>query len=99
MKRYMALLCMICWVLLPPSVYADTEPVLIGAVQTESAASADEEYILLVNNSAAQVNVTGWHVQYFSATTADFGSPSRNVALGGIIAAHGTLLLAAGSPT
>ena len=98
MKRYLLALGVIGFGLCSAPVYASTEPILIGAVQTESLVSTDDEYILVVNNSAIAKNVTGWHVQYFSASAANFTSPSRNVVLNGTIAAHGTLLLAAGQP-
>ena len=94
MKRYIFSVGVLLLALVPVPALATSQDVLITTVQTESATSATEEYIELVNNSAANVDITNWHLQYFSATTADFSTPTRNIALKGILGPHASYIVA-----
>lgn len=49
--------------------------------------NASQEFIELYNNTASDIDLTGWHVQYASATKTDWTSPSRNVTLSGTLQA------------
>jgi hypothetical protein len=56
--------------------------------------NAGQEFIELHNNSDSDIDLTGWHVQYASATKTDWASPSRNITLAGVIKAGDYYLLA-----
>ncbi len=60
--------------------------IVISAVQTESATSASEEYITVHNSGSSLIDVTGWRLQYFAATAANFTSPTRTITLSGTLA-------------
>lgn len=60
--------------------------IVISALQTESATSASEEYITIHNTGSIAVDVTSWRLQYFSATAANFTSPSRTITLASALA-------------
>ena len=60
--------------------------IVISAIQTESATSASEEYITVHNSGAGLIDVSGWRLQYFSATTTTFTSPTRTITLSGTLA-------------
>ncbi len=60
--------------------------IVISAVQTESATSASEEYITVHNSGSSLIDVTGWRLQYFAATVANFTSPTRTITLSGTLA-------------
>jgi hypothetical protein len=69
--------------------------VLISEIMTASNVSASEEFIELYNPSAIDIGVSGWTVEYKSATSADTSSSwSKKGNLSGIIKAHGYYLLA-----
>lgn len=74
---------------LPPS-----SPILIVEVQTGTTTSASEEFIELVNVSDSDVDMSSWRVEYFSASSADFEHPSRNITLHGILSPGDHYLLA-----
>ena len=76
------------------AVWAVANDVLITAVQTETTASASEEYVTITNNSSAAIDISTWHVQYFSASAANFDSPTRNIALSGTLASHQNFMIA-----
>lgn len=65
--------------------------VVISEIQTESASSASEEFITIHNNSAEVVDITGWRLQYFSATSKSFTSPTRTITLMGTMSAGSDL--------
>ncbi len=56
--------------------------------------NAGQEFIELYNNTDQDIDLTGWHVQYTSASKTDWTSPSRNIALSGTIASQDYYLLA-----
>lgn len=66
----------------------------ICEIQTESLTSASEEFIRICNSSADKLDVTGWYLQYFSASATAFTSPTRNVLLSGIIESSGDYIVA-----
>ncbi len=78
----------------PYKVFAISNDVVISEIQTESTASASEEYIVLANISSLPVNITGWHLQYFSAGVTSFISPTRNITLTGTLPTGGTYMAA-----
>ena len=94
MKLHLAGVLLIITLLFPVGVHAQSNDVLITAVQTESAVSATEEYMVVTNNTAFAVDVSDWHLQYFSATAANFNTPTRNIALSGSLPAHGQFMAA-----
>jgi Lamin Tail Domain len=49
--------------------------------------NAGQEFIEIYNNTAEEINLTGWRLQYTSVTKTDWNSPSRNIALSGLLAA------------
>ena len=57
--------------------------IVISAFQTESSTSASEEFITVHNTTQNAVDITGWRLQYYSATTTSFGTPTRTVTLAG----------------
>ncbi len=67
---------------------------IFSELQTGSVASASEEFIELVNTSEDEMDVSGWKVEYFSAASEDFDTPSRTIELSGVVVAGKQLLLA-----
>lgn len=55
--------------------------------------NAGQEFIEIYNNTAADIDLSGWRVQYASATKTDWNSPFRNIALNGLIKNHDYFLL------
>ncbi len=56
---------------------------IIDEIQTGSQTSASEEFIELVNNSNGPIDLNTWRVEYFSASAANFNSPTRTMSLHG----------------
>ena len=54
--------------LLPQNALSASKTVLITEVQTASATSASEEFVEIFNNSAVDVDLSGWTMYYKSAT-------------------------------
>lgn len=71
--------------LIPAKTFAVSSDIMIVELQTESLTSATQEYVTLANNSTGAVNITGWRLQYFSASATNFTSPSRTINLNGTI--------------
>lgn len=94
MKRLLTVFLLIAGLNIPATVWAETQDVLIVEVQTETTASASEEYVIVSNNSSQSIDVSGWHLQYFSATAANLNTPSRSIALAGTLLPHDTFLAA-----
>lgn len=90
MKKVFAVFILIATLFIPAAALAATPDVLITSLQTETAASASEEYIIVTNNDSMPIDLSGWHLQYFSATAANFDTPSRNIALAGTLQPKGT---------
>ncbi len=67
---------------------------LICEIQTGSTNSASEEFIELYNQSSLTLNLASYRVEYFSAGTTNFSTPSRNIALSGTLYPGGRYLLA-----
>jgi hypothetical protein len=67
--------------------------VIFSEVLQGSASSATQEFIEIYNNTTADIDLTGWHLQYASATKTDWTSPSRNITLSGSIKADDYYLL------
>lgn len=65
--------------------------ILITELMTASTSSASSEFIELYNQSSDAIDVTGWKVQYLSATGS---SISTKTTLEGAISAHGFLMAA-----
>ena len=69
--------------------------ILISEVQTGSTSAAGEEFIELYNAGAADVDVSNWKVQYFSASVSGFtGTPTRSVPLHGVLKTNQYYLVA-----
>jgi len=47
--------------------------------------NAGQEFIEIYNNTALDIDLSGWHVQYASATKTDWLSPTRTISLSGAI--------------
>lgn len=75
-------------------VLAISTDVMITEIQTESTASTSEEYIIITNTSTTPVDITGWHLQYFSAGVTSFATPTRNIELSGVLAADESYMAA-----
>jgi len=86
MKR-LAIVVVVFFVSVLGSTTNATSPnsIVISEFQTESATSASEEFITVHNSSSTAVDVTGWKLQYFSATAATFTSPTRTIVLAGTL--------------
>lgn len=72
---------------------ADRAPILIAEVQTGSLSSASQEFIELVNVTHGTIDVSNWRVEYYSASTTDFVTPSRVMPLAGSMPAGAHYLL------
>jgi len=70
------------------------QTLIINEVQTGSSLSASEEFIELINTSEDEVNLKDWKVEYYSAASVNFNSPSRTIGLSGSVQAGKQLLLA-----
>jgi hypothetical protein len=101
MKKYfIAVFLMLAWPLLLPFSAKASEPVPLNQIifsevfPGNPSPNAGQEFIELYNNSDADVDLAGWHVQYTSATKTDWSSPSRNITLTGIVKTGDYYLLA-----
>jgi hypothetical protein len=74
--------------------FASVSDVVITELQTESTTSAGDEYIRITNNTASAVDITNWHVQYFAATSTSFTTPTRNIALSGLLQSGASYVVA-----
>ncbi len=95
MKRLL-LLIVVCAMSVSPLLQASEleTTLLLGEVQAGSLTSASEEFIEVKNVSQANIDLSGYVVQYFSGSAADFSSPSRTIVLGGILESGRQTLLA-----
>jgi uncharacterized protein len=84
------LFVMLGWALLPSAVGAITSNLVISEVQTQSGTSTTQEFVELYNRSASAVDVTGWKVEYVSATG---GTTSPIATLSGSVPGHSFVLL------
>lgn len=78
----------------PVRAEATQRGLLLAEVQTGSATSASEEFIELYNNGPDTLDLSKYFVQYFSASSVNFDTPSRNIALSGTLYPQGRYLLA-----
>ncbi|MEI6481076.1 MAG: lamin tail domain-containing protein [Candidatus Saccharibacteria bacterium] len=76
----------------PARVYAESSVIVVG-IQTGSKTSASEELIELYNASSLSQDITGWRLEYLSASPKDFEVPSRTIILSGTIAAQSSYIL------
>jgi uncharacterized protein len=81
---------MLGWALLPSAVGAVSSNLVISEVQTQSATSTTQELIELYNASSSPVDVTGWKVEYVSATGS---TVSAAATLNGSVPGHSFVLL------
>jgi hypothetical protein len=82
--------------LLPASALADPGTMLISELQTGSAASAGDEFVEFYNPGGADVNLSGWKLQYHAGLNPDCSDKtwSNKTILGPVtIRAHGFFLL------
>jgi hypothetical protein len=91
MKLNRALLSLTCaGVLLLPGVGmgepAVSDQVLISEILVGSSSSASEEFIEIYNNSSASIDISDFKLEYFSASTTTFTTPSRSIVLNGSLA-------------
>jgi hypothetical protein len=84
MKKLLFGLCLLVSLPAVP-VRAAQHSVLISEIQTESMQSATEEYITIVNNMTASVDLTGWRLAYVTASATSLDTPSRTIALSGML--------------
>lgn len=68
--------------------------VLIVEIQTGSNVSASEEFIELFNVSDEVVDLSNWRLEYYSAGVSAFSSPTRTIALSGMLGKYSRYLLA-----
>lgn len=73
---------------------ANQRGLLLNEVQTGSATSASEEFVELYNQSDQALDLSIYRLQYFSASSTNFNSPTRSIALGGTLYPYGRYLLA-----
>ena len=62
-----------------------TSTIVISEIQTGGLTSASEEFIELFNTSAEPIDISAWRLEYFSASAANFNTPSRVIILHGIL--------------
>lgn len=79
---------------LPAKAEANSRSLLIVEVQTGSALSASEEFIEIYNQTEDTVNLVNYKIEYFSASSPDFLSPSRVINLSGTLYPNGRYLIA-----
>ena len=72
---------------LPVMAVAATPKLLLTGLQTGSVTSASDERIILTNITNETVDLAGYALQYFSATSSDFTKPARTIALQGSVLA------------
>ena len=91
-----ALVIILIVVASPSMASADTAThVVISEVQTGTTTSASQEFIELYNPTAADVPLSGWTLEYKSATAADTTANwTRRASLSGTIVANGFYLVA-----
>jgi hypothetical protein len=65
--------------------HAAPNSVLLSEIQTESLQSATDEFITIVNNTASSVDLTGWRLAYVTASATTLDTPSRTIALSGML--------------
>lgn len=83
-------------ILMPKDAAASVLPlnqVILSEILTGTSTSASQEFIEIYNNTDKDIDLTGWHIQYTSATKTDWASPSRNISLTGIIKTKAYYLL------
>jgi hypothetical protein len=81
----------------PAGALADPGQILISELQTGSLKSTGDEFVELYNPGAASVSLSGWKLQYHSATNTDCSNPTweNKLTLGSTaIAGHSYLLMA-----
>lgn len=92
LKRWLLAVALLIW---PLQALGVSTSVVISELQTGSQASATQEFVELYNASAVSIDLTGWRVQYKSATSAsENGSWSTKANLAGQIPGHGFFLVA-----
>ncbi len=94
MKRVLAGVLLVTSLCFSGMAYAAQNDVLITTVQTESVTSASEEFVVITNNTPAEIEMSGWHIQYFSAAATNFDTPTRNILLNGALGAHASFMAA-----
>jgi hypothetical protein len=67
---------------------------LIAEVQSGSATSASDEFIELYNASDQGIDLSKYKIEYFSATSTNFNTPSRSIAMSSTLYPGGRYLLA-----
>lgn len=70
-----------------------TSNFVISKIQPASKQSASEELIQISNISASAVDITGWRLEYFSASPKSFTTPSRVIKLSGNVPGRGDYIL------
>jgi hypothetical protein len=85
MKKLLASFVLLITLYLQGVAGAVVPSVVIVEVQTESVSLASEEFIAIANNSTSTVSIVGWRLQYFSASTTNFTSPTRTIVLSGAL--------------
>jgi hypothetical protein len=92
MKRVWIFILALCLVITKatPAAAQIGSGVLITEVMTASTSSASSEFVEIYNQSDAAVDVTGWKIQYSSATGSTITTKST---LSGAISSHGFVLV------
>ncbi len=71
-----------------------TSNFVISEIMPASIDSASQEYIQISSLSSYPIDITGWRLEYFSATSKDLDTPSRTIKLSGSVAGVGDYILA-----
>lgn len=93
--RYIVRAILIILLLPIRAVWAASPTVVISELQTGTSASASQEFVELYNPTDSDVSLSGWSLQYKSATSIDQPSSwSKKATLTGTIKSHGFYLIA-----
>lgn len=71
-----------------------TSNFVISEIMPASKDSASQEYIQISNLSLTVIDITGWRLEYFSASSKNLDAPSRTIKLAGNVAGVGDYILA-----
>ena len=100
-RRCGTLLLALLWLSVATRVWASSSTVVISQVYTaggNSGATYNADYVELFNLSGASVNITGWALQYFSATAAATSTPTISPVVGNVTLAPGQRYLIQATP-
>lgn len=87
-NRLLSLLILSILFLPAPSLATENPPngLIFSEIQTGSSSSASQEFVELHNPTSDAIDLSNKKIQYFSATTTVFETPSRSVLMHGVLA-------------